>query len=57
MMELLMRIPENVGWMIDGALAMVLAYALMKVTKLAVQALREWHDDEDEYEDGYEEEE
>ena len=48
MMELLMRIPENVGWMIDGALAMVLAYALVKVGKLTVQAWREWHEDDDE---------
>jgi hypothetical protein len=48
MMELLMRIPENVGWMIDGALAVVLAYALVKVVKLIAQAWREWHEDDDE---------
>lgn len=48
MMELLMRIPENVGWMIDGALAMVVLYALVKVSKMAVQAWREWHEDDDE---------
>jgi hypothetical protein len=48
MMDLLLKIPENVGWMIDGALIVVLAYALAKVIKLAVQAWREWHEDDDE---------
>ena len=48
MMELLMRIPENVGWMIDGALIVVLGFALYKVAKLAVEAWREWHEDDDE---------
>lgn len=47
-MNLLCAIPEHVGWMIDGALIVVLGFALYKVAKLAVEAWREWHEDDDE---------
>lgn len=45
MMELFLRIPENVGWMINGALIVALVYTTIKVVKVIAQMWREWHEE------------
>lgn len=45
MMELLAGIPENIGWMINGALVVAVAYTLAKIVKFAMHV---WREDEDE---------
>lgn len=50
MFELLFRIPENIGWIIVGALGMLTAIMIAKVGKIIYSAIRDRLTDDEERE-------
>lgn len=50
MFELLFRIPENIGWVIVGALGMLTAIMTAKVGKIIYSAIRDRLTDDEETE-------
>ena len=50
MMNLICAIPENVGWVLVGAVGMLCVVMAVKLGKLSVQMWKEFHEDEEEEE-------
>jgi hypothetical protein len=48
MFNLIYNIPENAGWFIVGALAMLCAVMLVKVIKFSIEMCKEWITEEGE---------
>jgi hypothetical protein len=50
MFELICTIPENVGWVIVGAVGMLTAVVAFEVGKILVQMWKDYHEEESEEE-------
>ena len=50
MLELLCKIPENVGWMLVGVAGTLCVIMAIKLGKLFVQMWKEWHEEDNEEE-------
>lgn len=48
MLELLCKIPENVGWMLVGVVGTLCVIMAVKLGKLFVQMWKEWHEPDEE---------
>ena len=50
MMNLICAIPENIGWVLVGAVGMLCMVMLVKLGKLFVEMWKEFHEEEEEEE-------
>lgn len=50
MFELICAIPENVGWVVVGAVGMLTAVMAFKVGKIFIQMWKDYHEEENEEE-------
>ena len=50
MLEMICAIPENIGWVIVGAMGMLCVMMMIKLGKMIVQAIKERMGDEEEAE-------
>lgn len=51
MLNLICSIPENIGWVIVGAMGMLAVVMAIKLGKLLVQMWKSYHEDETEIEE------
>ena len=51
MMNFILSIPDNVGWMLVGALGMLCVVMAVKLGTIFVEMWRDWHEEEEEVEE------